>query len=51
MFIEEVKAINFRNYQELYLQLHPRLNIFVGENAQGKTNIIEMLFKKLKIIR
>ncbi|MBM7615595.1 DNA replication/repair protein RecF [Alkaliphilus hydrothermalis] len=44
MFIEEVKAVNFRNYQELYLQLHPRLNIFVGENAQGKTNIIEMLY-------
>ncbi len=44
MFVEEIKAINFRNYEELHLQLHPRLNIFVGENAQGKTNIIEMLY-------
>ncbi|WP_026476753.1 DNA replication/repair protein RecF [Alkaliphilus transvaalensis] len=44
MIVEEIKAINFRNYEELNIQLHPRLNIFVGENAQGKTNIIEMIY-------
>lgn len=44
MIIEEIKLLNFRNYEALQLQLHPLLNIFVGENAQGKTNIIEAIY-------
>lgn len=44
MFVKEIKAVNFRNYETLQLKIHPRLNIFVGENAQGKTNVIEMLY-------
>lgn len=44
MIIKEIKAVNFRNYETLKLEIHPRLNIFVGQNAQGKTNIIEMLY-------
>lgn len=44
MIVKEIKALNFRNYEALQLEIHPRLNIFVGQNAQGKTNIIEMLY-------
>jgi len=44
MIVKGIKAINFRNYLSLEVKLHPKLNIFVGENAQGKTNIIEMLY-------
>lgn len=35
---------NFRNYKELNLNLSPFLNIFTGDNAQGKTNIVESLY-------
>jgi DNA replication and repair protein RecF len=33
----------FRNYDAVELPLHPRLNLFLGSNAQGKTNILEAL--------
>jgi len=33
--------LHFRNYAELDLPLGPGLNVFVGENAQGKTNLLE----------
>ncbi len=32
---------NFRNYRECGLEFHPRLNIICGDNAQGKTNLLE----------
>ena len=35
---------NFRNYQDLTLALAPTLNIFLGPNAQGKTNILESIY-------
>ncbi|MCC5909520.1 MAG: DNA replication/repair protein RecF [Clostridiaceae bacterium] len=44
MIVDQLKLINFRNYKELQLQFHPKLNVFVGENAQGKTNVIEALY-------
>ncbi|KAB3532224.1 DNA replication/repair protein RecF [Alkaliphilus serpentinus] len=44
MILEEIKLIHFRNYETLQLEIHPLLNIFVGENAQGKTNIIEAIY-------
>jgi len=34
----------FRNYEALEVALHPRLNLFLGANAQGKTNILEALY-------
>lgn len=44
MIVEEIKLINYRNYKELQLKFHPKLNILIGENAQGKTNILEALY-------
>ncbi|SET72290.1 DNA replication and repair protein RecF [Natronincola peptidivorans] len=44
MIVEELKLINQRNYKELQLQFHPKLNVIVGENAQGKTNILEAIY-------
>ena len=35
---------SFRNYRELHLTLHPGVNLLVGENAQGKTNLLESVF-------
>ena len=34
---------NFRNYENLHLDADPGINLIVGENAQGKTNIIEAI--------
>ena len=44
MFISKLKLINFRNYSSLDIELHNKLNIFIGNNAQGKTNILESIY-------
>ena len=44
MFIKNLSLINFRNYNELNIELSDRVNIFIGDNAQGKTNIIESIY-------
>jgi DNA replication and repair protein RecF len=44
VIIEELRIINFRNYENTHLNFHPKLNIFVGDNAQGKTNLIEAMY-------
>ena len=44
MWISKLKINNFRNYNNEEIQLDQNINIFYGENAQGKTNIIEAIF-------
>ena len=44
MWIKTVQLENFRNYQSQALELNPGLNIFVGNNAQGKTNFLEAMY-------
>ena len=44
MLITNIKLKNFRNYKELNLNLTDGINIFYGDNAQGKTNIIESIY-------
>ena len=44
MWISKVSLSNFRNYENEIIELNKNLNIFFGENAQGKTNIIESIF-------
>lgn len=44
MYIKSLELKNFRNYINLELNLNKGLNIFVGENAQGKTNIVESIY-------
>ena len=44
MLITNINLQNFRNYKELNLKLNKGINIFYGDNAQGKTNIIESIF-------
>ena len=44
MWIENIKINNFRNYDNEEINLGKNINIFYGENAQGKTNIIESIF-------
>lgn len=44
MFVESLALENYRNYEHLSIQLSPGINIFYGDNAQGKTNILEALY-------
>lgn len=44
MDVENIRLINFRNYENLDFKLNKNLNIFIGNNAQGKTNLIEAIF-------
>ena len=36
--------MNFRNYSQLQLQFHKKLNVITGNNAQGKTNLLEGIY-------
>lgn len=44
MEVTNIKLINFRNYEELKVELNSKLNIFIGDNAQGKTNLLEAIY-------
>ena len=44
MYIESIKLSNFRNYESLELDFDRGTNIFYGDNAQGKTNILESIY-------
>ncbi len=44
MYFTSLSIYNFRNYTEQTLEFDRDLNIFLGQNAQGKTNILESLF-------
>lgn len=44
MYIKTIKLDNFRNYTSEEITLSKGINLFVGDNAQGKTNILEAIF-------
>ncbi len=44
MIIDTLKLKNYRNYESLDIQLDKKLNIFIGDNAQGKSNILESIY-------
>lgn len=44
MYVKYLTLINYRNYDELSLELNKNVNILIGDNAQGKTNILESIF-------
>ena len=41
MRLNKLQLRNFRNYEELALDFDPSVNLIVGKNAQGKTNLLE----------
>lgn len=44
MYIKKLSLTNFRNYNKQEIELSKGINIFYGDNAQGKTNIIEAIY-------
>lgn len=44
MILNDLSLIQYRNYSELALSFGKGLNILIGENAQGKTNLLESVY-------
>lgn len=44
MWLENLQLQNFRNYEAVDIDFTPGVNIFLGPNAQGKTNLIEAIY-------
>ena len=44
MIIKHLELINFRNYEKLSLNFDKGINFIVGENAKGKTNLVESIY-------
>ena len=44
MWVQALNLINFRSYDEVTVECDPGVNIFVGPNGQGKTNIVEAIY-------
>ena len=48
MFLEKAEIFQFRNYDKVSLDFHSFINIFVGENGQGKSSFLEALYCALR---
>lgn len=44
MYIKSLELQDYRNYEQLNIAFDPGINILYGDNAQGKTNILEAVF-------
>lgn len=44
MFIFDLQLTNYRNYVRSAVRLEKGLNVFVGDNAQGKSNLLEAIY-------
>ncbi len=44
MWLQHLSLKTFRNYKETKIDFNPKLNIFLGRNAQGKTNMLEAIY-------
>ena len=44
MFVESIQLNNYRNYDSADVTFSPGVNIFFGDNAQGKTNLLEAVY-------
>jgi len=42
--IRDIKLLNFRNYDDLNLEFSDNINIIIGNNGEGKTNILESVY-------
>lgn len=44
MYIENLELQNYRNYESLSISFENKVNVILGENAQGKTNVMESIY-------
>jgi DNA replication and repair protein RecF len=48
VFISTLRLVHFRSYCDDTIHFHPGLNVIVGENASGKTNLLEAAYFSLR---
>lgn len=48
MYIKNIYLNKFRNFENIHTQFSPQLNFFLGQNGQGKTNLLESLYLLIK---
>lgn len=44
MHLERLTLLNFKSFDDAQVELHPKMNCFVGDNGQGKTNLLDAIF-------
>ncbi|MEZ0118117.1 UNVERIFIED_ORG: DNA replication and repair protein RecF [Heyndrickxia coagulans] len=44
MYLQELELHNYRNYETLTVPFENKVNVILGENAQGKTNLMEAIY-------
>ena len=44
MRLRSINLLNYRNYKNAFLEFSPNINIFIGDNGSGKTNILEAIY-------
>ena len=48
MFLKKTELFHFRNYEYLSLDFHSLINIFIGDNGQGKSSFLEAVYCALR---
>ncbi len=44
MYLKSLSLINFKNYREAEFEFHDKVNCFVGNNGEGKTNVLDAIY-------
>jgi DNA replication and repair protein RecF len=44
MWVQALNLLNFRSYSDVYIECEPGINILIGSNGQGKTNVVEAIY-------
>ncbi|MFA8437222.1 MAG: DNA replication/repair protein RecF [Marinifilaceae bacterium] len=44
MYLDRLSLINYKNIEELEIELSPRINCFIGNNGMGKTNLLDAVY-------
>ncbi|HEY9006613.1 MAG TPA: DNA replication/repair protein RecF [Ohtaekwangia sp.] len=44
MYLDELHLLNFKNYQEANVRFSPSVNVLVGKNGSGKTNLLDAIY-------
>ena len=44
MILRKIKVVNYRNLVKQEIKFSDKINIFIGDNAQGKTNLLESIY-------
>lgn len=44
MHLKQLTLLNFKSYEHAEIELHPKINCFVGDNGEGKTNLLDSIF-------